>query len=209
MGNPVTIPFNNRHTRFCMSWNGIRLLLESLFPAPEWKSLAHCTVLETFCSSCGCFFLAHLCPCTVSSHASLSVGLSVRLSVTRPKLLEKKGQGRHVKKTLGHKRSGSKIKVTINVKEKAGGLRSTSSCFINCTYMSLLNELALWPQLYVWIRMDVCKDQPITVFLLLIFSTQTKYVMLLTMIAVKSCSVHCFNGRLTDVMKKIERGKKC
>ncbi len=34
-------------------------------------------------------------------------------------------------KVKGHKRS--KVKVTINVKEKAGGLRPTSSCF---TYIS-------------------------------------------------------------------------
>ncbi len=33
-------------------------------------------------------------------------------------------------KVKGHKRSRSKVKVTINVKEKAGGLTPTSSCFI-------------------------------------------------------------------------------
>ena len=33
-------------------------------------------------------------------------------------------------KVKGHKRSGSKVKVTINGKEKAGGLTPTSSCFI-------------------------------------------------------------------------------
>ncbi len=35
-------------------------------------------------------------------------------------------------KVKGHKgsRSGSKVKVTVNVKEKAGGLTPTSSCFI-------------------------------------------------------------------------------
>ncbi len=33
-------------------------------------------------------------------------------------------------KVKGHKRSRSKVKVTINGKEKAGGLTPTSSCFI-------------------------------------------------------------------------------
>ncbi len=63
-----------------------------------------------------------------------------------------KGQGRHVEKhdffysilcidvikrskvkrvkVKGHKRSRSKVNVTINVKEKAGGLRPTTSCFL-------------------------------------------------------------------------------
>ncbi len=36
-------------------------------------------------------------------------------------------------KVKGHKRSRSKVKVTINVKEKAGGLTPMSSCF-NITY---------------------------------------------------------------------------
>ncbi len=31
---------------------------------------------------------------------------------------------------IGHERSGSKVKVNINGKEKAGGLMPTSSCFI-------------------------------------------------------------------------------
>ena len=35
-----------------------------------------------------------------------------------------------VKRVKGHKRSGSKVKVTINVKEKADGLTPMSSCFV-------------------------------------------------------------------------------
>ncbi len=45
-------------------------------------------------------------------------------------------------KVKGHKRSsqrsGSKVKVTINVKEKAGGLMPTSSCFIFLTLRTIV-----------------------------------------------------------------------
>ena len=40
-------------------------------------------------------------------------------------------------KVRGHKRPGSKVKVTINVKEKAGGLIPMSSCFILVGFTSV------------------------------------------------------------------------
>ncbi len=51
------------------------------------------------------------------------------------------------KKFKGHKRSRSKVKVTINVNEKAGGLRPTSSCFI-----SLLRHALKLPSEHVLCR---------------------------------------------------------
>ncbi len=60
-----------------------------------------------------------------------SVCLSVCPSVCLPvcaKILEKKSLEKN--SYLRNNRSRSKVKVTFNVKEKAGGLRPMSSCFI-------------------------------------------------------------------------------
>ncbi len=60
---------------------------------------------------------------------------NTRKKVTRKKIISQEPfdlWSPNFVKVKGHKRprSGSKVKVTINVKEKAGGLMPTSSCFI-------------------------------------------------------------------------------
>ena len=54
---------------------------------------------------------------------------------------------KRVKVTRGQgQRSGSKVKVTINVKEKAGGLTPTSSCFMfSCRRCFLISITEILP----------------------------------------------------------------
>ncbi len=71
-----------------------------------------------------------------------------RTKVTRKKVISQEpfDLGSKVKrvKVKGHKRSRSKIKVTINVREKAGGLRPMSSCFINSNQGMFVVSLLQW-----------------------------------------------------------------
>ncbi len=160
------------HMKLC--WFTVPLLRSSVLPV--W-GLIQCMPVA--------FHSAFLSP-PVLMHGGLlgiafcpSVCPSIRPSVRPGQILEKSSleknsYPRKVKsvKVKGHKRSRSKVrskvKVTMNVKEKAGGLMPTSSCFILSSSLATSIRMKVQAHPNVWfIAEQLCKHSEKTMFWLI------------------------------------------